>query len=180
MNNWIMNWLTLQNRLKGFVLKRVGDKAITDDIVHDVFLKVQSKLGHLHHEEKISSWIFSIAKNSIIDHFRRESIAINPIDLHWESDVTTLNECASQCVQETLATLPFKYREVLELTDMQSVSQLQLAERLQISYSGAKSRVQRARRMLREKVDEKYRIEMDKYGNVVVCENKVPCRCAEC
>jgi RNA polymerase sigma-70 factor (ECF subfamily) len=78
-----------------------------------------------------------------------------------------------------LVTLPEKYREALELTELKNMSQLQLAEALHISYSGAKSRVQRARQLLKEKMDKLYVIKMDAYGNVVVCENKVPCKCSE-
>ncbi len=179
MNTLTTHWNSLHSKLRGFVLKRVKDTVVTDDIVQDVFLKVQSKIGQLSDDQKISGWIFSIAKNTIIDHFRKESIAIQAVDLDWESDMKALNECASQCVVEALAMLPDKYREALELTELQNISQLQLAERLQISYSGAKSRVQRARQMLKEKLDELYRIEMDKYGNVVVCEHKGPCKCSE-
>jgi len=177
MNSLTTNWNALHGKLRGFVFNRVKDKAVTDDIIQDVFLKVQSKIGQLSDDHKISSWVFTIAKNTIVDHFRKKNIVIKAVDLDWESDMKALNECASQCVQQTLATLPAKYREALELTEMQNVSQLQLADRLQLSYSGAKSRVQRARQLLKEKLDELYRIEMDKYGNVVVCENKSACSC---
>ena len=78
-----------------------------------------------------------------------------------------------------LTTLPAKYREALELIELENLSQLDLAKRLNISYSGAKSRVQRARQMLKEKMDESYNIQLDKYGNVLVCENKTPCSCPQ-
>ena len=76
-----------------------------------------------------------------------------------------------------LETLPKKYQEAIQLTEIQNLSQTDLAKKLNISYSGAKSRVQRARQMLKKKMDEQYLIEMDTYGNVTVCESRVPCSC---
>ncbi len=170
-------WSKTQYELKSFVYRRVKDKALADDIVQDVFLKVHTKLGQLKDTEKITGWIYQITRNAITDHFRSKSKIISAMDLDWESDHQRLNDCVSTCLQEMLLTLPEKYREALELTELKNLSQTELAQRLDISYSGAKSRVQRARQMLKEKMDESYRIKMDSYGNVIVCENRVPCNC---
>jgi len=167
------------NELKGFVYKRVKDRDLTEDIVHDVYLKVRGKIGQLEHDEKIAGWIYKIARNAITDHFRSKSKTIHSHDLDWESDNNVLNDCVSYCLNEMLVTLPEKYREAIELTEIQNLSQTDLATKLGISYSGAKSRVQRARQMLKEKMEESYRIKMDSYGNVVVCENRVPCNCSQ-
>lgn len=164
-----------QNELKGFVQKRVKDKAVTEDILHDVFLKVQAKIGQLKESEKITSWIYQITKNTIIDHFRKTSKTINPNDLDWENDTPNFNACVSGYLNELLPTLPDKYREALQLTEIENLSQLELAERLGISYSGAKSRVQRARQMLKEKMDEVLIVKTDAYGNAIVCKDRTPC-----
>lgn len=168
-----------QNELKGFVFKRVKDKALTDDIIQDVFLKVQSKSDQIKEKDKLIGWIYQIARNAIVDYFRAKSKAIKPTDIDWENDYSILTDCVTHCLQETLRTLPEKYREALSLAELENVPQHELARRLNISYSGAKSRVQRARQMLREKMDEQYKIEMDNYGNVVVCENRIPCNCTK-
>jgi RNA polymerase sigma-70 factor (ECF subfamily) len=78
-------------------------------------------------------------------------------------------------LNELLPTLPDKYREALQLTEIENLSQLELAERLGISYSGAKSRVQRARQMLKEKMDEVLIVKTDAYGNAIVCKDRTPC-----
>lgn len=167
------------NELKGFVYKRVKDKALTDDIIQDVFLKVQSKSDQLKEKDKLIGWIYQIARNAITDYFREKSKVIRPADIDWESDNSILTDCVTHCLRETLETLPEKYREALALTELESVPQRELAKRLNISYSGAKSRVQRARQLLRAKMDEHYVIEMDNYGNVVLCKNLVPCQCTK-
>jgi RNA polymerase sigma-70 factor, ECF subfamily len=170
-------WTKTQHQLKSFVYRRVRDKALAEDIVQDVFLKFHAKLDQLKDTEKISGWIFQITRNTITDYFRSKSKNISSQDLDWESDHQGLNDCVSVCLQEMLLTLPEKYREALELTELNNLSQTELALKLNISYSGAKSRVQRARQMLKEKMDESYRIKMDAYGNVIVCENRLPCNC---
>jgi RNA polymerase sigma-70 factor (ECF subfamily) len=170
-------WTKTQQELKSFVYRKVRDKALAEDIVQDVFLKVHAKLGQLKDTEKVSGWIYQITRNTITDYYRSKSKSISSRDLDWDSDHQMLNDCVSSCLQEMLLTLPEKYREALELTELKNLSQTELALKLQISYSGAKSRVQRARQMLKERMEESYQIKMDSYGNVIVCENRVPCNC---
>ena len=161
-----------QNELKWFVYKRVKNMALAEDIVHDVFIKVQSKSGQLKETEKFTGWIYQITKNTIVDHFRKQSKDINPIELDWENETPNCNECVSNCLKDMLPKLPEKYRVALELTELENLSQLQLAERLGISYSGAKSRVQRARQLLKEKMEEVLIVKTDAYGNVIVCMDR--------
>jgi RNA polymerase sigma-70 factor (ECF subfamily) len=81
-------------------------------------------------------------------------------------------------LQQLVMTLPDKYREAFQLSEIQNVSQTEIADRLGISYSGAKSRVQRARQMLRNKMEDILIIETDPYGNVLICKDRNPCcRC---
>jgi RNA polymerase sigma-70 factor, ECF subfamily len=173
----IIDWKSFRGQLKGFVQKHVKDSDIADDIVQDVFLKVQRSLSQLQSTEKIVGWIYRIAKNTITDHFRKRTKELSLHDLDWDNNWRPLNECVTGCLREAMSALPPKYREALQLAELENISQTDLAERLNISYSGAKSRVQRARQMLRDRMEEQYQIEMDKYGNVLVCENRTPCNC---
>jgi RNA polymerase sigma-70 factor (ECF subfamily) len=77
-----------------------------------------------------------------------------------------------------METLPDTYRIPLELSETENLSQYEIAKQLNISYSGARSRVQRARNMLRKKFEALYFIKSDAYGNIIVCENRVPCSCS--
>lgn len=170
-------WTETQSELKNFIHRRVRDKAVTEDILQDVFLKMYTRIDQLHDAEKITAWIYQITRNVITDYFRKQNKSISLLDLDWESDHTNLNDCVHSCLKEMLSTLPAKYRQAIEFTELENLSQMQLAERLGISYSGAKSRVQRARQMLKSKMDEQYAIKFDAYGNVTVCENRGPCDC---
>jgi RNA polymerase sigma-70 factor, ECF subfamily len=171
----IENLSLFQNELKGFVFKRVKDMSLTEDIIHDVFLKVHANLNQLRDSDKVTSWIYQIAQNTITDHFRKQMRKIDPDDLAWESEVPNFNTCIIRYLNELLSTLPDIYREALQLTEIENISQLELAQRLNISYSGAKSRVQRARQMLKEKIGEVLIIKTDCNKNVIVCQNRIPC-----
>jgi RNA polymerase sigma-70 factor (ECF subfamily) len=175
----VLIWNQTQGKLKSFVLRYTKDKALAEDIIHDVFLKVHAKVGQLKESDKLVGWIFQITRNTIIDHFRSKEKVVSAYDIDWEEAYKPLNECVTTCLQDMMTTLPEKYRHALELTELNNLSQLALAKKLNISYSGAKSRVQRARQMLKEKMDAAYLIEFDSYGNVIVCQDRIPCSCSQ-
>jgi RNA polymerase sigma-70 factor (ECF subfamily) len=170
-------WNQTQDKLKSFIVRHTKDPYVADDILQDVFLKVHAKLNQLQDSEKMAGWIFQITRNTIMDYFRSQGKLIKSIDIDSEDEKNSLNDCVTTCLQDMLLTLPEKYREALELTELKNLSQLELAKELNISYSGAKSRVQRARQILKEKMVNAYQIKFDSYGNVIVCESKTPCGC---
>ena len=101
-----LNWNQVQNELKGFVFKRVRDKALTEDIVHDVFLKVQNKIQQVRETEKLFGWIYQITRNTIIDHYRKNKKQISLKDIDWESSPANFNDCVSNVINELIPTLP--------------------------------------------------------------------------
>lgn len=170
-------WKTIQRELKIFVFRKVHDKATAEDIIQDVFLKIQTRAHQLNDIKKAPSWIYQITRNTITDYFRSQSKVSDLAELDWESSSSDFNECVAYYLKRLLTTLPDKYREALEMVEIQDLTQQELAGRLHISPSGARSRVQRARKMLKERISQYFRIETDAYGNVVVCENYIPCEC---
>lgn len=177
--NITIYWDNLHPKLVAYVYAKVKDKPAAEDIVQDVFIKAHTKSHQLKESHKIFGWIYQITRNAITDYFRTSSKTPAPVNLDWEDNAHEFNDCVAVCLHALVATLPEKYRIALELTELECLSQQQLAERLKISYPGARSRVQRARKMLREKLDSLYRIETDSYGNIILCENRIPCRCTQ-
>lgn len=172
-----VTWDSLHDELVAFVQSKVKDKATAKDIVQDVFIKVHTRSTQLKEADKITSWIYQITRNAVADHYRNASKVLDPVNVDWESNHHEFNDCVSYCLKALMNTLPEKYRTPLELSEIENLSQYELAQRLNISYSGARSRVQRARKMLKEKMDELYYIKTDSYGNVIACEDRVPCCC---
>ena len=100
MTSVALNWDNVQSELKGFVYKRVRDKALTEDIVHDVFLKVQAKIHQVKDADKLSGWIYQITRNTITDHYRTTSRNINPKDIDWESSPPNFNDCVTHAIAD--------------------------------------------------------------------------------
>lgn len=172
-----VSWDALYSELVTFVYRKVKDRPTAEDIVQDVFIKVHTKSSLLRESEKISAWIYKITRNAVADYFRTNSRTTSPIDVNWESSYHEFNDCVAHCLKVLMSTMPDKYRIPLQLAEIENLSQYEVAEKLKITYSGARSRVQRARKMLKEKLDELYYIKTDSYGNVISCEDKGPCCC---
>jgi RNA polymerase sigma-70 factor (ECF subfamily) len=166
-------------KLLAFVSSRVRNTQDAEDIVQNVFVKAQLKSHQLKEAEKFSAWMFTMTRNSIMDFYREKKKINEAVILNDVEEYNEFNDCVAACLNQLMATLPSPYREALEFTEKDHVPQKELAVRLGISYSGAKSRVQRARQMLKEKLEALYEIKTDGYGNVLACEDRVPCGCYE-
>ena len=169
-------WIELNDSLKSFILKQVKDSHIADDILQDVFLKVNSKIDTLKDETKISSWIFQITRNSIHDHFRsKKNFKTEDFDFEISDTEITENETQklSRCIKPMIDALPEKYKEAVRLSEIEGLSQKDMADQLNISYSGIKSRVQRGREKLKELLLDCCIIHADKYGNIIEQKEKL-------
>ena len=62
-------WTQYSNALKQFILSKVKDSNIADDILQDTFIKIHTKLHNLKDLTKLKSWCFSIARHSILDYW---------------------------------------------------------------------------------------------------------------
>ena len=173
-------------RLRRFVRARVSSPDEADDIVQEVCLRAVSRVETVRDAERVESWLFQIARHAIIDHYRRtRSAAPLPPDL---IGVESIDEPPapdlSRCLPSLLAGMAEPDREALRLTAVEGLKQRELAERLGISYSGAKSRVQRARLRLRELVEACCRPELDRLGGIInihpsrECMAESGCGCA--
>lgn len=172
-------WNNINDRLTNFVYGKVKNAELTKDIVQDVFLKVFSKADTLRDNKKMVAWIYQIARNEIINHFRKikPTGMIKDVALEEQEEETLTTEL-SECLHPLIASLAPKYREALILADIEKMSQKEIAVKLNISYSGAKSRVQRGREMLKLTMEECCAITTDVYGNVLdykVKKNNMDC-----
>jgi RNA polymerase sigma-70 factor (ECF subfamily) len=154
--------------LKAFIGKRVNDPTLAEDLLHDVFLKIHNQVGSLKEEEKLAPWIYRIAQNSVIDSYRkRKEMIPAQDDLAFDAkQFDDIPEKLAPTLRALTEQLPFKYKEALLLADFEKMKQTELATRLGISVSAVKSRVQRARKMLKELLLECCHFEFDRYGTV--------------
>ena len=168
-------------KLRRFILRRVSDPVAVEDVLQNVYVKIHLHIGDLRSSEKLESWIYQITRNAIIDHYSRTRLEdelsedLQALDRE-ETDI--LSDLAAS-VHGMLRCLPEKYRQALVLTEIQGLTQIELAEQLGLSISGAKSRVQRARAKLMEAFHDCCHFEFDHLGKVI--EYVPKCRkCAQC
>lgn len=165
--------------LKSFIAKRISNEANAEDMVHDVFLKIHGRIETLQEPDKLPAWIYQIARNSIIDFYRKNHQITNSDDLLEIEEEESINppEDLSRVVQSMVEKLPPQDKEALLLSDFQGMKQSEIAQQLGISLSGAKSRVQRARKKLKELLLECCHFEFDRYGTVF---DYYPRNCTKC
>jgi RNA polymerase sigma-70 factor, ECF subfamily len=165
-------WTELHEDLHRFICSRVGHQEHCHDILHDVFLKIASGTKALNEVDNIKSYLIRIAANTITDHYRK----VRSFEPNFEvandqteefRDHTTV--LSNQFLHKTIASLPEPYREALIKTELEGLTQKDYAEFANISLSGAKSRVQRARQKLKEQILACCDYNFDKYGNIISC-----------
>ena len=164
-------WGELGVPVRRYVGSRVRDSHAADDITQDVMLKVQTHLDALPPEDRLVPWALGIARNAIVDHYRSrrahaDVAAVEPADGDPDEHARITGEMAG-CLRRMVEHLPEPYRQALRLADLDGVSQQEVADRADISLSGAKSRVQRARQMLKALILDCCRVEVGVAGGVV-------------
>ncbi|MCL6434533.1 MAG: RNA polymerase sigma factor SigZ [Leptolyngbyaceae cyanobacterium HOT.MB2.61] len=178
-------WQEFHDRLYRFIQQRVNNPADADDILQEVFLRIHHRLSTVRDRDRLVSWMFQIARHAVIDHYRSSSrqwdvatereieLAANPD----EEDSATSNQELATCLQPMLKALPSTYREALQLVELEGITQKAAAERLGLSLSGAKSRVQRGRQQLKAMLLRCCEIERDRLGNVLDYQLKQGASC---
>lgn len=164
-------WEDVAARLRPFVARQVPATDV-EDVLQDVFVRMQRGLGSLRDEERFTSWLFQVARSSVAELVRSKArhplaeaadeLPAEPID---DDDRDASRELSS-CVSLFVARLPSPYREAVTLVELEGLTTREAADMVGISVSGMKSRVQRGRARLREMFDECCVIALDARGKV--------------
>ncbi|RCX14362.1 RNA polymerase sigma (SigZ) subunit [Anaerobacterium chartisolvens] len=174
-------WEEFNKPLKSFIQRRIKNDQDVDDILQNVFYKIHSSINSLRDTEKTHAWVYRIARNTIVDFYRAQKYEEGIIELSEDilsetDDESTANDEIAQCVKAMIEYLPESYKQAILLTEFQHLTQKELGERMGLSVSGAKSRVQRARAKLKEMLLGCCQLEFDRLGNVIDYQHK----CNDC
>jgi len=168
-------WQEYHSRLRAFIKSRISDDTATDDILQNVFLKMHAGLASLKDATKLQSWLYQIARNAIIDHYRIQKATVDIPEwlTHPQSDSgEKVTQELSDCMQPMIELLPENYRDALILSELKGLTQREVAQAQGISLSGAKSRVQRGRALLKEMIIDCCQLEFDHNGRLCDYERK--------
>jgi RNA polymerase sigma-70 factor (ECF subfamily) len=140
--------------LWSFVRRLVGDDDAAREIFQDVWVRVIRGIPQLRDGSKLRAWLFGIARRTLMDRLRQEYARSPMVDVDVEEMAADPPPAASdEDVQElegALADLPIVEREVLTLFYLQELTLNEVAEALKVPLGTVKSRLFRARRLLRQ------------------------------
>ena len=175
------SWAHFVDGLRAFIARRVPAQD-ADDVAQDALLRIHKSAASVRNPQSTQAWVYSVARHAIADYYRapRAAEVVDSSELESRID-------PSSGIAEKLATfkgdhsaheevltwlrpaaeqLPGGYREALLLADFEGLPQREVAEKLGLSLPGAKSRVQRARRMLAAGLERCCSVELGPEGRV--------------
>ena len=141
-------WTQYSDDLKKFIISKVKDITIADDILQDVFIKIHTKLHTLKDITKLKSWCFTVARNSILDYFKSANKTFEYANFESETVIDENVHTEKDCLRGILQNLPKKYRDPIFLSDIKGLKQQDIANQLKQSLPTTKSQIQRARKLI--------------------------------
>jgi RNA polymerase sigma-70 factor, ECF subfamily len=177
-----MDFSTIWNRHKAhlfnFIKDKVASSELAEDILQEVGVKYYNALknGEI---EKHKPWLFQVARNTIADFYRTEFKKILPTqsEIPEIADQNRYNACVCDLTGFVIQHyLPENYGKALFMADIENVPQKKIAETLNISFTAAKSRIQRARKMLKERVESCIDLSYNRNGSISGYSLKASCK----
>lgn len=140
-----------------FLERRLGNRALAEDILQDAFVRGMDRVGTLQDRESAVAWFYRVLRNSVTDHHRRRSTAdrrLAELSAELEQEVPALETRAlvCQCVKDLASTLKAEYSDALRRVEVDGLSVKDYAAEAGITSNNAAVRVFRAREALRKQV----------------------------
>ncbi len=166
----------LYNPLHLYIKRRVSNQLDAEDLTQEVFYK----LAKSNNDEikNIKSWIYTIAKNTITDYYRKKKVHTEEVDnISIDQEKLKNDEIdeLSKCVIPFINQLPKEYRLIMLLSEMEGISQKEIAGRLDLNYVTVRSKVQRGRKKLRELLSDCCTIIQGGKGSILGYQSKEGC-----
>jgi RNA polymerase sigma-70 factor (ECF subfamily) len=169
-------WSHLSSDLRRFIRRRVPDDHVADDLLQETFIRVHRNIGTLQDAARLAPWVYQIARNVVHDHHRKtlnSTMALANIENLSDEDHEPHSGFKNATwLGEMIQSLPDGYRQAVQMADIEELSQQDVADRLGLSLSGAKSRIQRGREMLKDVLQRCCSFELDVRGQVMGCDPK--------
>ncbi|MTI86951.1 MAG: sigma-70 family RNA polymerase sigma factor [Balneolaceae bacterium] len=164
------------DHLLNFIRSKVSSSEDAQDIYQDVLVKIISRSDQLRNSQSLKSWLFAIARNQIIDHYRAQKRTIDVDDIALNS-VSEKDEASAYrelegCLSGFINQLPDDYQQIITLSEIEGKSQKELAGMLDMNYTTLRSKVQRGRERIKKMIFEACSVEQDASGGFVDCDTK--------
>lgn len=159
--------LPTKNKLFRFAFRLLGNSDEAKDVVQDVFIKLWNGRDQLTEVENMEAWCMRITRNLSLDHIRirqrRSTDSISQgLEIHQDGltphEKTEMQENMQQ-IDQMIAALPEKQRQVIHLRDIEGYSYNEICQILELDMNQVKVNLFRARSAVREKL-----VKMNAYG----------------
>jgi RNA polymerase sigma-70 factor (ECF subfamily) len=139
-----------------FLERRLGDRALAEDILQDAFVKSIERGESVRDDEAAEAWFYRLLRNAVIDHYRRagtRSRALEALAREMDSEVPPdVHEAICSCIAQLAATLKPEYAEAIQKIEVEGIPVQEFADTAGITANNAAVRVFRAREALRKQV----------------------------
>ena len=152
----------LSNPLRRYLERLTGNHATAEDLLQETLVKIARGLPGFEGRSSVKTWAFSIATRVATDHFRRPEFKAKIVDVDETTDLPASDsEIEGQlvvgemtdCVRGVIDSLPGDFRTALVLHDLEGLTAAQVAEVAGCSLANAKIRIHRARRRLKQALE---------------------------
>ena len=168
-------WREVIAQLRAFVRRRIADPERAEDLVGEILLRIHQNLGSIDDRKRLTHWVSRVARNAVIDEYRRaararEHLAPAPEDVVAIEDRDDMDDESAvladltRCLHPLLDGLPAEQRNAVQMIDLDGLPQAAAARMEGVSLSGMKSRVQRGRRRLAELLEQCCTLTLDARG----------------
>jgi RNA polymerase sigma-70 factor (ECF subfamily) len=140
-----------QSRLFRYFLRAVGQIETARDLTQDVFLRVSRSAVPAAPDGEVRAWLFSIARNLALDHFRKHGRRWHPVPVIPEGSRSPSQE-VDAAVNEALAALPDLDRDVFLMREMAGLGYDEIARACELTPDAVRSRIHRTRLQLRARL----------------------------
>jgi len=159
-----------RNPITNYIYRFLNDYEEAVDLAQETFVRVYFAIERYHTEYAFSTYVYRIATNLAISEIRKrkrrrlvsltglfqfdneEAQDFNPPDGKMLPDESLIESEQNQTIARAIATLPEKYRAPIVLRDIEGRSYEEIAQILELGLGTTKSRISRARGLLREKL----------------------------
>src|SRR6266478_480781 len=151
-----------RNKVYSLCLRMTDNTAEAEDLTQDAFLQVFRKLATFRGDSALSTWLYRIAVNTVLMHFRKKALRQISLDEPYSQDAKTVrreygsrDDRLTGCVDRialarAIKDLPDGYRTIFLLHEVEGYEHQEIAELLDCSVGNSKSQLHKAKLRIRE------------------------------
>lgn len=163
----LVAWRAHHREIKAYLVHRLSDPATADDLLQDVFLSTVRQGQAFCRIDNQRAWLFEVARNAVTDQLRAAKPHVElPEDLTQEAVQPEPVDALADCMEHVLGELAETDADVIRRCDLQGMKLQAYADARGLTLPGVKSRIQRARRRMRNMMVRNCQVQLDEAGRV--------------